>query len=109
MRDQRIGRHSAQGEASKQIAEQRALGHAARVLRAKAWLSQQEAGDRAGLHRNYVGAIERGEINPSLRVLLRLVRGLGVPLSQLINDYEDVRHAMAGGSTVGIARKSSRR
>jgi len=109
MRDQRIGRRSGSSRARRRSAEYTALGHAARVLRAKARLSQQEAGDRAGLHRNYVGAIERGEINPSLRVLLRLVRGLGVPLSELINDYEDVRQAMAGGSTVGIARKSSRR
>jgi transcriptional regulator with XRE-family HTH domain len=40
------------------------------------------------LHRNYVGAIERGEINPTLRVLLKLARGLGVPLSELLADAE---------------------
>ncbi len=41
--------------------------------------------------RNYVGAIERGEINPTLRVMLKLTRGLDVPLSKLISDYEALR------------------
>ncbi|HZV75651.1 MAG TPA: helix-turn-helix transcriptional regulator [Conexibacter sp.] len=92
MRDQRIGRCSGQCKASQHSKEHRALGHASRVLRAKAGLSQEEAGFRAGLHRNYVGAIERGEINPTFRVLMKLARGLGVPLSQLITDYEEVRY-----------------
>jgi transcriptional regulator with XRE-family HTH domain len=43
------------------------------------------------MHRNYIGAIERGEINPTFRVLLKLAAGLGIPLSALIDDYETVR------------------
>jgi transcriptional regulator with XRE-family HTH domain len=43
----------------------RALGRAVREARARRGLSQEELGFMAGLHRNYVGAIERGEINPS--------------------------------------------
>lgn len=65
-----------------------ALGLAAREIRARRGFSQEEAGYRAGLHRNYVGAIERGEINPTLRVLLKLCHGLAVPLSFLIRCYE---------------------
>ncbi len=65
------------------------LGRTVKVFRARAGLSQEELGFRAGLHRNYVGAIERGEINPTFRVLLKLQRGLDVPLSKLITDYED--------------------
>jgi transcriptional regulator with XRE-family HTH domain len=45
-------------------------------------------GFKSGMHRNYVGAIERGEINPTFRVLLTLARGLSVPLSILIVLYE---------------------
>lgn len=65
------------------------FGRTVRVFRARKGLSQEELGFRAGLHRNYIGAIERGEINPTFRVLLKLQHGLDVPLSKLITDYED--------------------
>jgi len=65
------------------------FGRTVRVFRARKGLSQEELGFRAKLHRNYVGAIERGEINLTLRVLLKLHRGLDVPLSELITDYEN--------------------
>jgi transcriptional regulator with XRE-family HTH domain len=62
----------------------RALGRAVLVERAKRGLSQEALGFRADIHRNYVGAIERGELNPTYAVLLRLARGLASPLSELI-------------------------
>jgi len=68
--------------------EQRALGRAVRETRARRCLSQEQLGFASGLHRNYVGAIERGEINPSLRTLLRVTAGLDVPLSVLVGVYE---------------------
>src|SRR5215218_234452 len=40
-------------------AELRALGAAVRELRARRGFSQEELGFRGGLHRNYVGGIER--------------------------------------------------
>jgi transcriptional regulator with XRE-family HTH domain len=67
-----------------------ALGRTVRVLRTMRGLSQEELGYRADLHRNYVGAIERGEINPTFRVLLKLECGLGIPLSELMTRYEDL-------------------
>jgi transcriptional regulator with XRE-family HTH domain len=67
---------------------QRVLGRAVRELRARRGLSQEHLGEEADMHRNYVGAIERGEINPSFRVLLRVANGLGVPLSLLVRLYE---------------------
>jgi transcriptional regulator with XRE-family HTH domain len=45
---------------------------------------------KAGMHRNYIGAIERGEINPTFSVLRRLARGLRMPLSQLIAEGEKI-------------------
>lgn len=62
----------------------RALGAAVRELRGRRGFSQEELGFRGRLHRNYVGAIERGEINPTLRVMLKLCDGLMVPLAELI-------------------------
>jgi hypothetical protein len=51
----------------KRTPEHHALGRALLELRARRGLSQEQLGFDAGLHRNYVGAIERGEINPTFR------------------------------------------
>jgi transcriptional regulator with XRE-family HTH domain len=66
-----------------------ALGTVLRGAREERGLSQEELGFRSGLHRNYVGGCERGEINLSFGSLLRLSEGLdGVPLSELVRRYE---------------------
>lgn len=64
------------------------LGRTVKELRARRDLSQEQLGFRSGMHRNYIGAIERGEINPTFRTLLSLVGGLALPLSELIALYE---------------------
>ncbi|HEX4806878.1 MAG TPA: helix-turn-helix transcriptional regulator [Conexibacter sp.] len=69
-----------------------ALGSAVREARARRRLSQNALGHRAGLHRNYVGAIERGEIKPTFRGLLKLTGGLDVPMSELVAMYERHRN-----------------
>jgi ribosome-binding protein aMBF1 (putative translation factor) len=73
--------------------ELHAFGRAIRELLARRDLSQEELGFRSGLHRNYVGAIERGEINPTFRVLLKLSHGLAMPLSEIVEKYETHRGA----------------
>jgi transcriptional regulator with XRE-family HTH domain len=65
-----------------------ALGAAVRETRARRGYSQEELGFRSQLHRNYIGAIERGEINPTFRTLLALTGGLALPLSGLMVLYE---------------------
>lgn len=65
-----------------------ALGAAVRELRARRGLSQEWLGFKADLHRNYIGAIERGQINPTLRTLMRLADGLGFQVSELVLLYE---------------------
>lgn len=72
----------------RQSASHDALGRAVLAARARRGLSQEELGFRAKLHRNYVGAVERGEINPTFRTLLALMRGLDLPLSELMRLYE---------------------
>ena len=68
--------------------EHRALGRAVREVRARRCISQEELGFRAGLHRNYIGAIERGEINATFRTLLAVVKGLNLRLVVLVALYE---------------------
>jgi len=65
------------------------LGAAVRELRACRVLSQEELAFRSKLHRNYVGALERGEINPTFKTLRTLAGGLDVELSSLIRLYEE--------------------
>jgi transcriptional regulator with XRE-family HTH domain len=77
-------------------AEHLALGSVIRQLRARHALSQEDLGMRVGLHRNYVGAIERGEINPTFRTLLTLTRGLDVRLSTVVRLCEQRRGAPVG-------------
>jgi transcriptional regulator with XRE-family HTH domain len=84
LRQQRIPR-------TPQAAAQKTFGDAVRELRACRVISQEELGFRARLHRNYVGALERGEINPTFKTLRALASGLEVELSSLIRLYEE-RH-----------------
>ena len=65
-----------------------ALGRAVRETRARRGFSQEELGFHSLLHRNYIGAIERGEINPTFRTLLHLTGGLSLALSDLALLYE---------------------
>jgi transcriptional regulator with XRE-family HTH domain len=72
------------------------LGAAVRELRACRVISQEELGFRARLHRNYVGALERGEINPTFKTLRTLADGLEVELSSLIRLYEERQEQPVG-------------
>jgi len=66
-------------------------GRAVREIRARFVPSQERVGQAAGLHRNYVGAFESGEINPTLRILFKLAAGLALPLSEPFALFEQRR------------------
>jgi transcriptional regulator with XRE-family HTH domain len=72
-------------------AELTALGRAVRELRQERGISQEDLADEAGLHRTYVGGIERGERNVAFLNLVKLARALGVPASELLSRYERIR------------------
>ena len=65
-----------------------AFGRAIRDLRHVRGLSQEQLGYDSGLHRTYIGGIERGERNPSLQNILRIAEALGVPPSELMSAAE---------------------
>lgn len=55
-------------------------------LRAKADLSQEELADLAGLHRTYIGSVERGERNISIDNMERLASALTVDIKDLLKN-----------------------
>ena len=54
-----------------------------RALREKRGNSQEELAERAGLHRNYVGGVERGERNVALENIVKLAGALSVRTKDL--------------------------
>jgi len=84
------------------------LGRVVRELRARFGLSQEGLAFQSGLHRNYVGAIERGEINPTFSTLIRLSRGVPIPLSELIGLYEERSGHVLSEPLVGAAHRPQR-
>ena len=54
------------------------VGMRVRRLRKKKGWSQEELGYQCGLHRNYIGGIERGERNVAILNLEKLAKALGV-------------------------------
>ncbi len=66
------------------------LGRRIRVLRlARGW-SQEALARRATIHRVYLGDVERGARNPSLRHLAAIAAALGVPVHLLLLPDDDV-------------------
>ena len=54
------------------------IGEAVLKYRKKAKLSQELLAEKADIHPNYVGRIERGECSPTVDILIRLAKALGV-------------------------------
>lgn len=67
------------------------LGRAVRRLRKAAGYSQESFADRCGVHRTYMGAVERGETNISLDNLERISRALNLSTGELLMDAEKER------------------
>ena len=55
-----------------------------KIARLAHGLSQEELGARAGLHRNYIGNVERNEKNISIDTMERLAVVLGVDVVDLL-------------------------
>lgn len=64
------------------------FGARVREERERLGISQEELANRAGLHRTYVGGVERGERNLGLLNLIRIARALSVPDSVLLGDVD---------------------
>jgi transcriptional regulator with XRE-family HTH domain len=56
-----------------------------RRLRTERGWSQEEFGDRAGIHRTYVSDLERAARNPTITIVERLAKGLKVRAGSLLD------------------------
>jgi len=68
---------------TRRTVRRRDFGLAVRELRTLQHLSQEELAAEAGLHRTYVGSVERGERNISLDNIWKLAEALRVKPSDL--------------------------
>lgn len=63
---------------------EKTLGEAIRARRLANGWSQEELSFESGLHRTYIGAVERGEKNLTVKNLVRIAGALGVQASKLM-------------------------
>jgi len=73
------------------------LGEAIRELRDELGVSQERLGLDSGVHRNYIGGIERAERRPTLGAVAQLAVTLGIRPSELIARAEE--HASKHGAS----------
>lgn len=62
------------------------VGQTVRSYRQQLGLSQEDLAHNCGVHRTYVGHVERGEVNPTLGTLQLLAEGLGVRVQDLVSE-----------------------
>lgn len=60
------------------------FGDRVREARRDKGFSQEVLAERSGLHRTYIGTVERGERNPALVNLVRIADALEVDVSSLM-------------------------
>lgn len=60
----------------------RAVGTSINILRRSSGLSQEELAGKAGLHRTYIGQVERGEKNITLSSLHTITQALEISLGE---------------------------
>lgn len=62
------------------------LGKIIRARRKAIGLPQDAFADKVGVHRTYIGSVERGERNVSLENILRIAKALGLKAAKLFEE-----------------------
>lgn len=63
-----------------------AFGNRIRQLRLEKKWSQEKLAEKTGFHRTYIGMVERGERNPSLKNINVFAESFKISLSELLNE-----------------------
>ncbi len=61
------------------------LGIKIRIERQKAKISQEKLAELANLNRNFIGMIERGETNVTIKNVENIANALNLPIQELFN------------------------
>lgn len=64
------------------------LGERIRLMRITKGLSREKLSELSGINSNYIGQVERGEKNPTIETLHKLVAGLNSTLEELFRYIE---------------------
>lgn len=64
------------------------LGSNVRRIRKELQLSQEKLAEQSGLHRAFIGFVERGERSPGLSSLTALANGLNVSIDELFRQTD---------------------
>ncbi len=67
------------------------FGTTIRFYRNELGISQEQLADDCGFHRTYIGQIERGERNPSLKNIEVFAKTFKVSLSELFKKCEELK------------------
>ena len=60
------------------------------IIRERRGLTQEKLAELSGLHRAYIGQIERGEKNIGLRNLEKIATALGIQISDLVDIHDTI-------------------
>ncbi len=63
------------------------IGRLIKMYRIEKKISQEELGFRAGLHRTYIGMVERGERNITVSTLITILDSLNIHLDRFCKDF----------------------
>ena len=64
------------------------LGNTIKKLREKKGFSQEALAEEAGIHRTYMGRVERGKQNISILNLIKIAKALGIPSATLLQELK---------------------
>ena len=67
---------------------QKMLGTKIREMRLQQGISQESLADLTGLHRTYIGSVERGERNISLNNIIEIAKALKTTPSMLLENIQ---------------------
>lgn len=65
------------------------LSNTLKIQRAKLGINQSELSEMVGVSRQTISLIERGDYNPSITLVLKLTKALGVKTEELFHYKED--------------------
>jgi XRE family transcriptional regulator, regulator of sulfur utilization len=67
------------------LSHRRTVGEQIRAYRKQAGFTQEQLAEKADLHHNFIGEVERGNLNISLDSLVKIAKVLKVTVAELVS------------------------